>query len=107
MRPACQFFPRIPAYTGSESCEGGNMQASIPMWITGTILLAAMALPAEMAAQSTRYKLIDMGTFGGPASYLTDPGNGPGFSVLNDAGVLVGRSDTSTYDPLLGDFRAH
>jgi len=70
-------------------------------------LIVALALPVQLAAQHTRYKLIDMGTFGGPASYLTDPGNGPGFLVLNDAGVLVGRSDTSTFDPTLGDFRAH
>jgi len=73
----------------------------------GIVLLAELATPFLLAAQDTRYKLIDMGTFGGPASYLTDPGNGPSFLVLSDPGVLVGRSDTSTFDPIFGDFDAH
>jgi probable HAF family extracellular repeat protein len=75
--------------------------------IVGLMLVATLALPVQLAAQQTRYKLIDLGTFGGPASYLTDPGNGPGFLVLNDAGALVGRSDTGIFDPILGDYRAH
>jgi probable HAF family extracellular repeat protein len=66
------------------------------MWTTATILLAAVTLSAEMAAQHSRYKLIDLGTFGGPASYLTDPGEGPGFLALNNQGVLVGYADTAT-----------
>ena len=70
-------------------------------------ILIALALPGQLAAQHTRYRLIDLGTFGGPASYLTDPGNGPSFLVLSDSGVLVGRSDTSTFDPIINDFRAH
>ena len=75
----------------------------------GVILAFVAVLPVELTfgtpkASPPQYRLIDMGTFGGPASYLTNPGNGLGFSVLNDAGVLVGRSDTSTFDPILGDF---
>jgi probable HAF family extracellular repeat protein len=73
-----------------------------------TFAITVLVLPNQLSAQEhAHYKLIDMGTFGGPASYLTDPGNGPSFLVLNDAGVLVGRSDTSTFDPIFGDFDAH
>ncbi len=96
------------------------MKSRILMCITATTLFAALAIAVRVRlaaqeqpavqgqkAQHTRYQLIDMGTFGGPASYLTDPGNGPGFLVLNNAGVLVGRADTSTYDPTFGGFLAH
>src|SRR6516225_3643905 len=67
-------------------------------------ILIALALPGQLAAQHSRYKLIDVGTFGGPASYLTDPGNGPSFLVLNNAGMLVGRASTSTPDPNFPNF---
>jgi len=79
----------------------------IKTWIIAAILINSLATPRQALAQHTQYKLIDMGTFGGPASYLTDPGNGPSLLVLSNPGVLVGRSDTSTFDPMLGDFRAH
>src|SRR6266566_310552 len=61
-------------------------------------LFAVLALPLQLAAQHTRYKLIDIGTFGGPASYFTDPGIGPGSQVLSNRGMLAGKADTSTPD---------
>ena len=77
---------------------------SITLLAAATILFAMLAIPDRLTASSNaqqhrRYKLIDIGTFGGPASYLTDPGIGLGFLVLNDAGTLVGRASTSTPDP--------
>jgi probable HAF family extracellular repeat protein len=77
--------------------------------------LTTMALFAVLSAsaQSTqnhkiypkryRYQLIDMGTFGGPSSYLatTNGVTGPGAvnQVLNNQGTVVGWGDTSTLDP--------
>jgi hypothetical protein len=62
-------------------------------------LLALLVLPLQVAAQHTRYKLIDIGTFGGPASYFTSPGIGPGSQVLNNRGMLAGKADLPTPDP--------
>jgi probable HAF family extracellular repeat protein len=47
------------------------------------------------------YKLIDLGTFGGPQSYVTSPD----FTVeadVNNHGVLAGWADTSKHDPFPG-----
>jgi hypothetical protein len=38
-------------------------------FITGFIFLLTLALPVQLAAQHTLYKLIDVGTFGGPQSF--------------------------------------
>jgi probable HAF family extracellular repeat protein len=61
-------------------------------------VLAVMALPGQLAAQHTRYKLIDIGTFGGPASYFTDPGIGGVSKVLNNQGMLAGKAELPTPD---------
>ena len=63
-------------------------------WILVTALLA-LAIPVSgTAAQQHYYKLIDIGTFGGPTSML------PGFAqVVNNRGIVVGQADTSTVDP--------
>ncbi len=67
------------------------------------LLMAMLTLPGTSSAQQkVRYKLIDIGTFGGPASYLGDPGSGDSV-MLNDAGVLVGRAATATPDPFCLD----
>jgi probable HAF family extracellular repeat protein len=44
------------------------------------------------------YKLVDVGTFGGPNSSFVLPS--PGGRLLNNSGAAVGGSDTSTIDPL-------
>jgi probable HAF family extracellular repeat protein len=60
-------------------------------------LFAVLALPVPLAAQHTRYKLIDLGTFGGPHSYGSV--NGDGFSLLNDPGVVASYADLAVPDP--------
>src|SRR5215469_18889962 len=81
--------------------------------IAAMTLLAALAIPVGVAAQEhgkehSRYKLIDIGTFGGPSSYantlslsdrfvFTAP---DGFAqVLNQQGTLVGWAETLTPAP--------
>jgi len=60
-------------------------------------LFAALAAPIQLAAQEQqnkqqpRYKLIDMGTFGGPNSYFTIVGG----RSLNNHGQATGYADTS------------
>jgi probable HAF family extracellular repeat protein len=66
------------------------------------ITFFALALPLQLAAQHTQYKLIDLGTFGGPASIIAPtlaggPEN-PGRALLN-RGVVVGAANTANPDP--------
>jgi hypothetical protein len=65
--------------------------------INAITLFAAVAMPLQLGAQHTRYKLIDIPTLGGPSAY--GPGNGQGSRLLNDEGVVAGTADTSTPDP--------
>jgi hypothetical protein len=73
---------------------------------TTAIVLVAMAIPVSLAAQQhhskhQKYKLIDLGTFGGPVSYIAnDPSGGGGASgILSPSGSVVGAADTSIPDP--------
>ena len=66
-------------------------------FITGFIFLLTLALPIQLGAQHTRYKLIDIGTFGGPVSYIA--GNETGHRQLNNRGIVAGTADISTPDP--------
>ena len=85
------------------------MKSRTWMWMTVVYLFAALAMPVGMAAQDTpsqdpkpkhkQYKFIDLGTFGGPASYTLQNGNGPGSKVLNSRGTLAGWADTPVPDP--------
>src|SRR5947209_20255773 len=70
-------------------------------FITGFIFLLTLALPVQLAAQHTRYKLIDIGTLGGPVSYIA--GNETGHRELNDRGIVAGTADMSTPDPNAGN----
>lgn len=67
-----------------------------------TIALAAsFALPVQMAAQHTRYKLIDLGTFGGRISVIAPSSGGPQNPArgLTTRGVVVGGAETQIPDP--------
>ena len=63
--------------------------------ILSVAMLFTVAFPLQLAAQHTRYRLIDLGTFGGPASYFSNGFDG----VLSDQGTAVGWADTTTPDP--------
>src|SRR5712692_2168670 len=82
--------------------KGGPMKCGSSLLI-GVVLYAALAVPVQLAAQHSRYKLIDIGTFGGPASYFTDPGIGGVSKVLNNQGMLAGKAELATPDPNNGN----
>jgi probable HAF family extracellular repeat protein len=86
------FFSKFPPISAATNREGGEMKSSVSTLITAAILLAALALPLQMSAQQTHYQLIDLGTFGGPASAFN------GGRMLNSLGFAVGASETSTPD---------
>src|SRR5713226_5257774 len=66
--------------------------------VVAIALFAALGLQAPMAAQHAQYKVIDLGTLGGPSAY--GQGDGPGTTqLINGAGTVVGLSDTSIPDP--------
>jgi probable HAF family extracellular repeat protein len=63
--------------------------------ITTMTFFAALAVPLQVAAQHTQYKLVDTGTLGGPISSLGFEGE----RDLNNQGTLVSLADTSLPDP--------
>jgi len=74
--------------------------------------LVAAGLPvhaAEPDAERPHYRLIDLGTLGGPHSYGSI--NGTGFRLLNDSGIVESFADTAMPDPNAPDcpncFLAH
>ena len=71
------------------------MKYKLPACIIA-VVFTALAITAQVAAQQApRYKLIDLGTFGGPASYFPNGFDG----ILNNHGAAVGWANTSTPDP--------
>lgn len=79
--------------------------------ITTMTLFAALAAPIQLAAQEQqqskpqpRYKLTDLGTFGGPNSTVPEVFyfiNGTaGARAISNEGTVAGWADTSTRDPL-------
>ena len=71
--------------------------------IVAVTLLVVLAVPLALAAQNNQhqkskhhhYKFIDLGTFGGPASYFSNGADG----ILNGKGTAAGWADTSVPDP--------
>jgi probable HAF family extracellular repeat protein len=79
------------------------MRTHLATIVVSVSLCAAFALSARLAAQEQkeqknehhRYKLIDMGTFGGPTSFFSNPDS----RVISNRGTAAGWADTSTPDP--------
>ena len=74
--------------------------------ILAAAILASLAMPALLAAQghpaqSTRYTLVDLGTFGGPNSFVI------GSTPINERGTVAGVADTSVFDPICGCVAYH
>jgi len=73
------------------------MKRKLPACMTA-MALTALAITAQVAAQQApRYKLIDLGTLGGPISYGSP--NGYGFRILNDSGMVAAFADLAVPDP--------
>jgi hypothetical protein len=61
-------------------------------------LFAALAIPAKLAAQQHHhYRLIDLGTFGGPVTLVN--GEPTENDIINNGGTIVGGADTSIPAP--------
>jgi len=57
-------------------------------------LLAVLSGAEQLTAQTLRYRLIDLGTLGGPNST-----EGPQAPLVTDTGSVIGVADTSIPDP--------
>ena len=87
------------------------MKSARLMFITAIALFAALAIPVRLRAQDkpTRnhkhhhYQLIDMGTFGGPQSWVFG-GNEVPAATLNNSGTVVGGADTSSSNPVYPNY---
>ena len=75
------------------------------IWMSVACLAAALTMTTQLSAQNNapnnnqqpRYRVVDLGTFGGPNSIV--PTGPPLFKVLNNQGTVVGAADTSIPDP--------
>jgi probable HAF family extracellular repeat protein len=75
------------------------------IWMSVACLIAAVAMTIQLPAQDSasnnnrqpRYRLIDLGTFGGGNSFI--PSGPPLLKVLNNQGAVIAFADTSTPDP--------
>jgi probable HAF family extracellular repeat protein len=76
------------------------MKSRVAKSMIEVMLLAVLALPLQLAAQNTRYKLVDMGTFGGPNSFFF---SSPVVESVNNRGVVAGGADTGLPDPYAPD----
>jgi probable HAF family extracellular repeat protein len=74
---------------------------SLSLSLTIVVLVfTLLTAPSPLAGQEHHhYKLISLGTFGGPESYIVGFEYGGPFNNLNESGMLTGWADTSMLDP--------
>jgi probable HAF family extracellular repeat protein len=65
--------------------------------IAAVLLIASLTAATPLAAQQPRFRLVDIGTLGGPHSYASP--NGVGFRLLNNSGIVESYADTALPDP--------
>jgi uncharacterized membrane protein len=73
-----------------------KMRSPLIPWTLCSIAFAMQAagqLPFQLPAQHKRYELINIGTFGGPASYINPVGATGSANPVNSSGTAVGGSD--------------
>jgi len=85
------------------------MKKNFSSLIASLALCAALALPLVLSAQEQQeqkkehhhYKVVDLGTLGGPNSFLNEEGDPvyPAAHALNRSGAVAAIGDTSTPDP--------
>ena len=91
------------------------MKPNVLLGIGAMALSAALLFPVSLIAQQPgdeherhgarhRYKLVDLGTFGGPHS--NGPLNGNGARILNNTGTVASYADFATPDPNAPDLCA-
>src|SRR5271169_3522675 len=80
-----------------------NRKSKPSVWITLIGLFAVLAMPLGLVAQTAPkhhiYKVIDVGTFGGPNSVFSS-----NIHALNAYGVLIGGAETPDPNPDPGCF---
>src|SRR5271157_6603305 len=91
------------------------MKKSLLFLISICSLCAALALPFVSSAQNSEtenkpkhhhYKVVDLGTLGGPQSFLNEEGAPvfPASTILNRVGAVAAIGDTSTPDPFAPNY---
>jgi probable HAF family extracellular repeat protein len=81
------------------------MKSHLCMWMSMASIAAALTMTIQLPAQDSasnnnrqpRYRLIDLGTFGGGGSFI--PSGPPLLRVLNNQGAVIGLADTTIPDP--------
>jgi probable HAF family extracellular repeat protein len=81
------------------------MKSRFSKCLAAIMWFAMLAIPAWLAAQEQqqnkhqlRYKLVDLGTFGGPQSWVFGAFEAPA-AIVNNKGTVVGGADTPNSNP--------
>jgi hypothetical protein len=98
-------FLRIPAYIGSEKeSEGGAMKLGMSLLIIAALSCVGLTSPARLCGQSSRYKMIDLGTYGPTAPDRAGETGGSSAAANTGASdfpyVIRKTSITSIIEPL-------